>query len=413
MSLIYSHTFQNGLVLLGEPMPGVESAALTITVPYGSAFDPADRIGVAHLLCEMVVRGAGTYDKHGFSDALDFLGVDRMEMARKIRTAFSATMVGSRLPEVLPLYASVLREAHLPDDELEPTRHSVLHGVYSLEDDPQWRVFNLLTQRYFPDPLNRTEPGTVESLSAIHLNDVKQAYHQGFRPNGTLIGVAGRFDWDRLREDLARLLGDWQPVEASELKLVDQQPSYFHEQCESHQTHLALAYPSVPMPHPDYLRAAVAVEVLSGGMSSRLFTEIRENRGLCYSVYASYQTYRELGLVQCYAGSRPERAQETLDVLLDELRRLTQGISPGELERVKAQYKSSTIMEQESSMSRSVSLVSDWYHLGRVRSLEEIMAEIDALTVDEMNAYLAAHPPGDWTIVTLGPEPLNVDAALV
>ncbi len=148
--------------------------------------------------------------------------------------------------------------------------------------------------------------------------------------------------------------------------------------------------------------------VLSGGMSARLFTEVREKRGLCYSVHASYHTLLDRGAVFCYAGTSAERAQETLDVTMGELVRLRAGIEDHELARLKARIKSALIMQQESSSARSSSLARDWYHLGRARTLDEVGGLIDALTCASINAYLAEHPPRDFTVVTLGPGALEV-----
>jgi predicted Zn-dependent peptidase len=177
---------------------------------------------------------------------------------------------------------------------------------------------------------------------------------------------------------------------------------------ESNQTQIGIAYPSVSYRDADYYQAAAAVGVLSGGMSSRLFTEVREKRGLCYSVYASHSTLLNRGSVFCYAGTSAERAQETLDVTLAEVIRLSEGIESAELERLKARIKSGQIMQQESSSARSGALARDWYYLDRVRTLDEVSAIVDALSRESINAYLAAHRPGDFTIVTLGPKPLEV-----
>jgi predicted Zn-dependent peptidase len=161
--------------------------------------------------------------------------------------------------------------------------------------------------------------------------------------------------------------------------------------------------------HPDYFKARGAVGVLSDGMSSRLFTEVRENRGLCYAVYAMYHSLRDRGSVLCYAGTSSDRAQETLDVTLFELSRLREGIRSDELERLKARVKSALILQQESSSSRSSSLAADWYYLGRARSLDEVSRIIDDLTCEGINHYLAAHPPSDFVVVTVGDIPLEVE----
>ena len=142
-------------------------------------------------------------------------------------------------------------------------------------------------------------------------------------------------------------------------------------------------------------------------MSSRLFTEVREKRGLCYSVYASYHaSLRDRASVLCYVGT--ERPQEALEVMLAELDRLAAGVEPEELQRLKARIKSGLIMQQESSSSRSATLARDWFHLGRARTLAEVGALVDALDCQSINTYLAEHPPADFTIITLGPKPLEV-----
>jgi len=172
--------------------------------------------------------------------------------------------------------------------------------------------------------------------------------------------------------------------------------------------HQALAHRSVTISDPRYYAARMAEVVLSGGMSSRLFTEVRERRGLCYSVYAMCHSLHDTGGVFCYAGTSADRAQETLDVTLGELVRLRQGIEAHELGRLKARIKSALVMQQESSSARSGSIARDWYHLGRARSLEEVGRRIDALSCESINGYLAAHPPGDFSVVTLGPRALEV-----
>jgi predicted Zn-dependent peptidase len=179
---------------------------------------------------------------------------------------------------------------------------------------------------------------------------------------------------------------------------------------ETTQTQIALAYASVPIGDADYYAAMGAVNVLSGGMSARLFTEVREKRGLCYAIWASYQTFKDRASVLCYAGTTNERAQETLDVTLAELQNLQEGIEPEEVERVQAGLKSSLIMQEESTSARAGTLASDWYYLGRVRSFDEIQAAINALTPERIVRHLRRCPPRDFTIVTLGPKPLHIPA---
>jgi predicted Zn-dependent peptidase len=142
-------------------------------------------------------------------------------------------------------------------------------------------------------------------------------------------------------------------------------------------------------------------------MSSRLFTEVREKRGLCYTVYAMCHTIKNHGCVLTYAGTTTERAQETLDVMLAEIRRLGDGVLEEELKRLKARIKTGLIMQQESSSSRSVSMASDWHLLGRVRTLEELSDLLDQVNTEAINDYLSANPPGQFKVITLGQQALD------
>ncbi|MCX7427204.1 MAG: insulinase family protein, partial [Planctomycetia bacterium] len=183
---------------------------------------------------------------------------------------------------------------------------------------------------------------------------------------------AGHFDWPQLKETVGELLGDWPPGDDSTPPEGPTEIAREHLDHDSQQTQIGIAYPSVPYRDDEYFEAWGAVGVLSGGMSARLFTEVRERRGLCYSVYAACHSLRDTGGVFCYAGTSAERAPEPLDVTLGALVRLRQGIEAHERGRLKARIKSSLVMQQESSSSRSWSIARDWYHLGRVRPMEEL-----------------------------------------
>jgi predicted Zn-dependent peptidase len=250
----------------------------------------------------------------------------------------------------------------------------------------------------------------LAGLEIINLDDIRQCHAALYRPNGTILGVAGRINWDELRMLVGKLLGDWQQVNPPAVKEDPRNTRHEHLTHESNQTQIAIAWDAVPYNHPDYYQVVGAVGVLSGGMSARLFTEVREKRGLCYSVYATMHSLKHRGSVLCYAGTGAERAQETLDVTLSELVRLAEGITADELGRLKARIKSGLIMQQESSSSRSGSLARDWYHLGHARTLQEVGALVDQLSPESINHYLAANPPRDFTIVTLGPSPLTMPA---
>jgi predicted Zn-dependent peptidase len=249
--------------------------------------------------------------------------------------------------------------------------------------------------------------GTVEGLAAITPDDVRAFHRATYHPNGAILAVAGAVDWDRLQTSVDQLFGTWET--ASEPRLIERPagPLRDHISKETQQTQIALAVPTVPIGHPDYYLARAAAAILGGYSSARLFTEVREKRGLCYSVYAGYEGFRERAALLGHAGSAPERAQQTLDVTLAEFHRLAaEGVDPHELDTMRAGLKSSLIMQQESTMSRSSSLASDYYFLGRVRSLDEIAGALDALTAEAVSRFAAGLPIDQATILTLGPSPL-------
>jgi predicted Zn-dependent peptidase len=405
---IYKHTFPNGLVLLAEPMSWLESVAFTFSVPAGSVDDPAPRSGLASFTCEMVMRGAGERDNHHLIQDLDSLGIERGESVSDAHTRFSGATVAANLPGAVSLYADILRRPHLPAEQLEAARQVLIQELRAVEDEPSQKVMIELRRRHFPEPWGRPSHGEMEAVEKTSLDDIRGYFARSYRPNGAIVGVAGRFDWEALRDLVGRLLGDWQPQPAAGPVEGPPGRKYDHLPFDSNQTQIGIAYPAVPYRHPDYYRAWGGVGVLSGGMSSRLFTEVREKRGLCYSVYASYHTLLDRGAVFCYAGTTAQRAQETLDVMLGELARLAKGVEPHELNRLKARIKSALIMQQESSAARSSSIARDWYYLGCVRTLEEINRRVDELTCESINQYLEEHPPSDFTVVTLGPSELEV-----
>jgi predicted Zn-dependent peptidase len=409
---ILTHRFPNGLALVAEEMAWLESVAFAILVPGGCARDPAGKSGLASITCEMVQRGCGPRNSRQFVEDLEILGVDMSSSVSNAHASFGGAMPADKIYDAMSIFADLVRRPHLPADQLEEARLACFQEVRAVEDDLAQKVMLELRRRQYPDPFGRSSHGTVESIARITMGDIRNYFQTLYAPGGAILSVAGKFHWPRLRDHVEQLFADWQPSQLPALVETPPDRSRYHILHESNQTHIGVAYPSVAYSHPDYFQARGAVGVLSDGMSSRLFTEVREKRGLCYTVYAMSHSLLDRGSVFCYAGTSTERAQETLDVLLAELNRLAQGIEPDELRRLKAQIKSSLIMQQESSRARSASIAGDWYYLGRVRTLDEISGIIDGLTCQSINAYLAEHPPRDFTIVTLGEDKLEAPGAV-
>jgi len=278
----------------------------------------------------------------------------------------------------------------------------------SQDDDPRSKLMVELRKRHFPEPLGRNPLGVHDQLTVLQGSTVADLHQKSYLPDRTILAVAGSFDWPKLREKVSSLFAHWSGHPAPEPALGSAGPKTDHLDQQTAQTHIGIAYDSVPPTHPGYYRACLAVAVLSGGMSGRLFTEVREKRGLCYHVAARHHVLKGRGTVLCYAGTAAERAQQTLEVTLAELKRLPEGITQAELDRAKIGLKASLIMQGESTTARSACAAADYYHLARVRSLDEISDAIDAVTVSDLLDHLQQFPPADFTILTLGNEKLEL-----
>lgn len=404
-------TLPNGLTILVQSMPWLRTAAFALAVPAGVEHEPESLGGLGGLLCEMVQRGAGPYSSRDVVALQDNLGLDHSSGVSSALASFGAAMPADSLPDALRLYAEIVRRPHLPADQLDDARMGAMQEVWASQDEPTQQVVLRLKRMQYGPRAGRPSFGTEAGLTAITSDDVNRFYADRYRPSGAILGIAGRLDVNRTIALVEELYGDWQgqgtplPVDPSGA------PGYEHLPLESSQTHIGLAFDSIPLGDPDYYRMRAGVGILSDGMSSRLFDRVREQRGLCYSVSLSAHSLRDRGAVIGYAGTTPQRAQETLDVVLREIETLADGIGDDELDRLKVRVQSSLIMEQESSWSRVSALISDWYHRGRVVSMLELEQRIEALSIDSILDYWRQHPPGRYRVVTVGQQPLDVPAS--
>jgi predicted Zn-dependent peptidase len=405
---IHTHTLPTGLTLVAEEMPWLESAAFALLVPAGCSYEPADKLGLASLTCEMTQRGAGDRDSRRFISDLENLGADTSASVSIAHTSVGGSMPAESLPQVLGMFADLVQRPHLPEDQLEDARLGCLQEVRAVEDDLAQKTMQQLRLRHYASPWGRSSQGTEPTVSSLTMADVRRHFQTHYSPHSAILSVAGKIDWKKLKADVERLFGDWQAAAAAKVQETPPDRQYLHLATESSQTHIGIATAAVPFSHPDYFQIRGAVGVLSDGMSSRLFTEVREKRGLVYTVYAMCHSLKDRGAILAYAGTTAERAQETLDVMLAELKGLYRGITTGEIDRLKGRIKRSLIIQQESSPSRAGSIALDWYYLSRIRTMAELSGIIDGLTADSINAYLAANTPQEFSVVTIGQEKLNV-----
>ncbi len=403
----FQHTFKNGLTLLCERMPEMTSAGMTLLVPAGAATDRPDALGTATVLSDLVLRGAGKRDNRQLTEFLDGLGLQRSTSTGMHHTRFGAAAVADKVLESLSAYADIVRRPVLPEVGFEPARDLALQALEGIDDDPRQKLMILLRQWHFPSPLGRNIMGEAEHLKKLTLPFMRDEFGRRYHAGGAILALAGNIEFAMVKDEVERLFGDWHAHPLHDLQLSGTGGKVHHETQDSEQTHIGVAYPGIVETDERYYIMRLGIEVLSGGMSGRLFTEIREKRALCYSVWAGYSGSKEAGAIMGYAGSSNDRAQATLDCLVFELRRLGQGITQAELDRARTGLKANTIMQGESTSARAGAIAHDFYVRGRIRTLDEIKSAIDSVTLDQVNDFLKQNPLGQFTVVTVGPKPLT------
>lgn len=414
MSSIAITTLDCGMPLIVETIPGVASASLQWLIPAGAAHDPADRIGLSAILAELLMRGCGTLTSRELADELDRLGILRAIEVGGQYLRLNATFVGANAPACLPLLVDMVRRPRFDADALEPSRKLALQSLAGLADSPQERAGVLLTQRHAAPPTNRSGLGTEEGLTAVTHADVLRAWERQCRPRGSILALAGDVQLAPIAAQLNALLKDWSgSAPTISLGAPEARGTYHHEPDESNQTHIYLAHEAPPEPSPDAALERMHNAVLSGGTSARLFTEVREKRALCYSVSAAYASDKLYGRVVGYVGTTPDKAQQSLDVMLEQMKLAcgpAASIEADELNRAKIGHKARLVSSGESTSARASALASDWHKLGRSRSLEELAKESESITLDHLNTFAHRRTLGHITVVTVGPAPLTMPA---
>ena len=403
------HTLPNGLTIVGEPLESKQAAAFSFLIPAGSATEPLGKEGLTNVLEGTLYRGAGNRSARQLGDALDGLGIERGGSADIEYTTFSGATLGLYLHEALELYADILLRPALPEDDWEGQKTLALQSLKGLDDAPSRKLFVQLRQNWFTSHHHRAVIGTKEGLESIQLEDLRQDFENRCKPHGVILALAGNFDWDATVAHIERLFGEWEgSAPVMEVPQIVDTPLRQHISSEKEQVHIGVAYRGVASDNADNYAYRLSNAVLSGGMGARLFTEVREKRGLVYTVSASVSSHRGIGWTTAYAGTTAPRAQETLDVLLGELKRMEQGVTQDELDRARTKMLTALVMGEESTRSRAASIARDYWILGRVRPLDELEREIGAVTVQNINDFFARHPVENFSVVTLGPTELSL-----
>ncbi len=419
---VQMHRLSCGLVVLCQPIRTVQSVAMSWLVPVGVSGDPEGAAGEGEstMLSELILRGSNGLSSRQFSDELDRLGVDSRSAAGSMHTVVGATMLGDHLERALPLFCGMLLRPSIEPDAVEAVRGLSIAALDALDDDPAHVAILNLGRRALPAPFGRHGLGYRAGLQRLTAPGLRDAWKRrcGPGPDGSpprsFLGIAGAFDPQRILATLENQLTDWVGGGPDPQQTAPAQRGEIFHELPTSQTNIAVGFDAPKASDPDALAFRLAISILGGGPSSRLFSEVREKRGLCYSVGMTCSTGRDRGLAQAWAGSKPQRAQGTLECMLDEIARLGAGVGREEFDRSLVRVRSAMVMHGESTAALSAAHAGDTYRLGHPRTLSEVLAELAGISFEEFNQFLRGRFTNQWlatrTISIVGPQMLKAPA---
>jgi predicted Zn-dependent peptidase len=330
----------NGLKVVSRQMPGLETAAVGLYADVGSRHEPARLNGIAHLFEHMVFKGAGSRSAREISEAIEDVGGELNAATDRDGTSFTASVMAEHIPLGVELIADMVRRPQLNAAELEREKDVVLQELGEARDTPSDIIFDELWSAAFDDqPLGRPVLGDEASVEAIEVEDLRDWRRSRFRAESLSLVAAGKVEHERLVELAERHFADL-PGGAIDAPA----PGRFTggtrvSRVSSEQAHLTLAFSAPAQRDPDYFAARLFADVVGGGMSSRLFQEVREDRGLAYSVYASLHPYSDAGIFYVYAATARRESAAAAQLIEEVIGTAAESVTPRELERVRTQSR--------------------------------------------------------------------------
>ncbi|GAA0531461.1 putative Zn-dependent peptidase [Rhizomicrobium palustre] len=395
----------NGLIVATDPMSQLESAAVGVWVSAGARHETKPIMGVSHMLEHMAFKGTRRRTARSIAEEIEAVGGFLNAYTSREQTAFHARVLRSDVPLAVDILADILTEPGFAKEELERERQVVLQEIGQAKDTPDDIIFDYLQAVAYPDqPMGWPILGTEETVSGFAQQHLRAYMAANYRSGSMVLIGSGAVDHDmlvRLAEEKFAALpnGTATPPEPSHYMGGE-----LHEGGDLEQCHIAYAFPGVSTVHPDYLLSQVYATALGGGMSSRLFQEVREKRGLCYSIYAFAQAAKDDGILGVYTGTGENEAAEIGAIVAGEMASLAETASDAEVARAKAQLKSSLLMGLERPATRSELIAGHIFNYDRVLTVEEMTENLEAIDTAQVrrfaqNVMETANP----AVATVGP----------
>ena len=395
----------SGLVVITDEMPHLQTASLGVWVGSGSRDEKTDEHGISHLLEHMAFKGTARRTARQIAEEIEAVGGDLNAGTSVETTAYYARVLKDDMPLAIDVLSDILANPSFEPAELVREQNVIVQEIGAYEDSPEDLVFDHLQETAFPgQPVGRAILGTPESVRSFDGKGLRSYLGRHYRAPDMVIAAAGAVSHSAVLAEVERRFGSFggPPAPVPEPARFGGGARVVERDLE--QAHLALALQGVAQRDPDLYSLQVFTSVVGGGMSSRLFQEVREQRGLCYSIYAYHMPYSDTGMFGLYAGTDAADAPELMRVVVDQIVAASENLTEAEVARAKAQMKTGLLMALESSGARAEQLARQMIAYGRPIPLDEIVTRLDAVTVASARAAgRALIARGRPAIAALGP----------
>ncbi len=387
-------------------MPQVRSVAIGLWVRAGSRWEPPGVAGISHFIEHLLFKGTTSRSAEEIARAIDSVGGTLDAFTSRENTCFFAKVLGEHLPLAVDLLSDLLLHPRLDSEDLEKERRVVLEEIKMVEDDPDDLIHDLFAERFWlGHPLGRPVLGSRQTLAAITREAVLQHLQDYYQPDRVVVAAAGDLEHARVVELIQAALGDWRGTSSpSDGSTPICHHTTHHAERDSSQLHLVLGVEGLPYGHADRWAFYLQNAILGSSMSSRLFQEIREKRGLAYSIYSYQASFQDSGLMAVYAGTSPESYRQVVSLILDEWRQLRdEPVDLEEFRRAKEQLKGNLLLGLESTSSRMTRLAKAEIYFQRAFDLDEIIRSIDGVTPETFAALnRTVFQPDRYGLTTIG-----------
>ncbi|KHA51617.1 M16 family metallopeptidase [Sulfitobacter geojensis] len=403
------HRLSNGFRIVTEHMPGLASASIGVWVSAGGRHETPQQNGIAHFLEHMAFKGTAKRTSLQIAEAIEDVGGYINAYTSREVTAYYVRVLENDVALGLDVIADILRNPVLDPNEIEVERGVILQEIGQALDTPDDVIFDWLQEQAYPgQPLGRTILGPSERVSNFDRSDLQGFIKDHYGPEQMILSAAGAVDHDEIVKLAEELFGDMPAKPLFQMDVASFKGGEVRQNKALEQAHFALGFESPGYRADDIYVAQIYASALGGGMSSRLFQEIRENRGLCYTIFAQAGAHADTGMMTIYAGTSAEQLPELANITIDEMKRAATDMSPAEVARARAQMKAGLLMGLESPSNRAERLARLIQIWDRIPSLKETIEKIDAVTtgdVRDLAQRMAADAPA--ALALYGP----VDAA--